>query len=176
MNDPLQDINDTLNSSNNSTLLKDSGIFSPPNGSTPIPNRPTAKSRKTLNHIFDESISLPPFLPISHDTPVRLLWTSNSIQESPRLLENKGTFFNSFRILRTCILYLVQKNETDPKVVLGYKIETKDFFYFFIVGNCLGKKVIITRGRWLSYEIIDMENPDFHDETIGKKTEYEIFQ
>jgi len=104
MNDPLQDISDTLNSSNNSTLLKDSGMFSPPDCSTPIPNRPTARSIKTLNLIFDESINLPPVLPTSQDTPVQLLWTSNSIQESPRLLENKGNFFNSFRILRTCIL------------------------------------------------------------------------
>lgn len=91
MNDSLQDISDTLNS----TLLKDSGIFSPPYCSTPIPYRPTVSSRKTLNLIFDESINLqPPVLTTSQDTPVRLLWTTNSIKESPRpILENKGNFF-----------------------------------------------------------------------------------
>jgi hypothetical protein len=121
MNDPLQDISDTLNSSNNSTLLKDSGIFSPLDCSTPIPNRPTTKSRKTLNHIFDESISLPPFLPIGHDTPVRLLWTSNSIQEFPRLLENKGNFFNSFRILRTSTCILSKKMKLIIRLFWGIK-------------------------------------------------------
>ena len=139
MNDPLQDISDTLNSSNNSTLLKDSGIFSPPDCSTLIPNRPTVKSRKTLNHIFDESISLSPFLPISHDTPVRLLWTSNSIQESPRLLENKGHFFNSFRILRTCILYLVQKNETDHKVVRDSSVVRPHYILLLEPSNVRGQ-------------------------------------